>query len=148
MIHSAIQTVRPDVLCTAHSHPHGKVFSSLGIPLDTNGDGSACTFLSFHSDHVLYEKCKGIILDSVEGTAITTALGSKKAATLQNHGLLVVSSTIEATVHFYMALERACQVQLLADTSAAVLGRKTVKVNDAQGKETGSAVGSQDRGRF
>ncbi|KAJ7512147.1 hypothetical protein B0H11DRAFT_1950074 [Mycena galericulata] len=49
MIHSAIQTVRPDVLGTAHSHPHGKVFSSLGIPLDTNGHGSACTFLSFHS---------------------------------------------------------------------------------------------------
>ncbi|KAJ7500826.1 class II aldolase/adducin domain-containing protein [Mycena galericulata] len=145
MIHSAIHAARPDVLCAAHSHsPYGKAFSALGITLDTISQ-DAC---AFHDDHVLYTQYNGIVLDTVEGAAITEALGSKKAAILQNHGLLVVSASIEATLHFYIALERACQVQLLADTAAAARGEKTVKVNAEQAKETGSVVGSQGAGWF
>jgi len=145
MIHSKIHEARPDVLCAAHSHsPHGKAFSALGKTLDTISQ-DAC---AFHDDHVLYTQYNGIVLDEFEGAAITAALGPKKAAILQNHGLLVATSSIEATLHFYVALERACQVQLLADTAAAAHGVKTVKVNDAQAKETGKLVGSQAAGWF
>ncbi|KAJ6615332.1 class II aldolase/adducin N-terminal [Mycena sp. CBHHK59/15] len=119
MIHSAIHTARPDALCAAHSHStYGKAFAALGKTLDTISQ-DAC---AFHNDHVLYKLYNGIVLDEVEGAAITAALGSKKAAILQNHGLLVATASIEATVHFYIALERACQVQLLADTAAAAHG--------------------------
>ncbi|KAJ7615417.1 class II aldolase/adducin domain-containing protein [Roridomyces roridus] len=145
MIHSAIHNARPDVLCAAHSHsPHGKAFSALGKTLDAISQ-DACAFVD---DHVLYEQYNGIVLDEVEGAAITAALGSKKAAILQNHGLLVATSSIEATLNFYIAMERACQVQLLADATAAALGIKTVKINEAQAKETGRIVGSQGAGWF
>jgi ribulose-5-phosphate 4-epimerase/fuculose-1-phosphate aldolase len=99
-------------------------------------------------DHALYTQYNGIVLDEAEGLAITEALGSKKAAILQNHGLLVATASIEATLHFYVAMERACQVQLLADSAAAGTGGKTVQINAAQAAETGKTVGSQGAGWF
>ncbi|KAJ7446592.1 class II aldolase/adducin domain-containing protein, partial [Mycena latifolia] len=145
MIHSAIHAARPDVLCAAHSHStYGKAFATLGRTLNAISQDSC----AFYDDHVLYTQYNGIVLDEVEGAAITAALGDKKAAILQNHGLLVATSSIEATLHFYIAFERACQVQLLADTAAAALHTRTVPINAAQAKETGRLVGSARAGWF
>ncbi|KAJ7108977.1 class II aldolase/adducin domain-containing protein [Mycena crocata] len=145
MIHSAIHEARPDVLCAAHSHsPYGKAFSALGKTLDPISQ-DAC---AFYEDHVLYAQFNGIVLDEAEGHAITAAIGSKKAAILQNHGLLVATPSIEATLHFYIALERACQVQLLADTAAGVHGTTTVPINALQAAETARIVGSAGAGWF
>ncbi|KAF7348869.1 Aldolase-II domain-containing protein [Mycena venus] len=140
MIHSAIHAARPDVLCAAHSHStYGKAFSALGKTLDPISQ-DAC---AFYNDHALYTQYNGIVLDEAEGLAITQALGSKKAAILQNHGLLVATASIEATLHFYVAMERACQVQLIAEAAG-----KTVHINPAQAAETGKTVGSQGGGWF
>ncbi|KAJ6600728.1 class II aldolase/adducin domain-containing protein [Mycena sp. CBHHK59/15] len=145
MIHSAIHAARPDVLCAAHSHStSGKAFSALGKTLDMISQDSC----AFYDDHVLYMQYNGIVLDEMEGQAITEALGSKKAAILQNHGLLVATSSIEATLHFYIALERACEVQLLADSAANAKDVATVKVHPAQAAATGKIVGSQGAGWF
>lgn len=44
MIHSAIHTARPDVVCAAHSHTvHGRAFCALGQPLDMISQ-DACAF--------------------------------------------------------------------------------------------------------
>lgn len=44
MIHSAIHTARPEVMCAAHSHSiHGRAFCSLGRPLDIISQDS-CAF--------------------------------------------------------------------------------------------------------
>ncbi|KAJ7116563.1 class II aldolase/adducin domain-containing protein [Mycena epipterygia] len=144
MIHSAIHAARPDVLCAAHSHSmYGKAFAALGKKLDMISQDSC----AFYEDHVLYTQYNGIVLEEMEGKAITEALGSKKAAILQNHGLLVATSSIEGTIHFYTALERACQVQLLAD-AAATASKGTVKIDPAQAAETWKIVGSQQMGWF
>ncbi|KAJ7062175.1 class II aldolase/adducin domain-containing protein [Mycena amicta] len=147
MIHSTIHAARPDVMCAAHSHSlYGKAFSALGKELDPITQ-DACAFFE---DHALYTQYNGIVLDEQEGTAIAAALGNKKAAILQNHGLLVAASSIEATIHFYIALERACQVQLLADTAAASQcpGGKTVRINEEEARATSRLVGSQTGGWF
>ncbi|KAJ6564166.1 arad-like aldolase/epimerase [Mycena capillaripes] len=140
MIHSAIHTARPDVLCAAHSHsPYGKAFSALGKSLDPISQ-DAC---AFYQDHAVYTQYNGIVLDDVEGLQIAEALGGKKAAILQNHGLLVATGSIEATLQFYISLEKACQVQLLADAAGT-----TVPINPEQAVETGKTVGSQGAGWF
>ncbi|KAJ7193599.1 hypothetical protein GGX14DRAFT_588198 [Mycena pura] len=90
----------------------------------------------------------GIVLDEVEGNAIAAALGNKKAAILQNHGLLVASSSIEATVKFYIALERACQAQLMADAAAAAHGGTTVLIDHEQAADTARILGSQRAGWY
>ena len=42
---------------------------------------------AFYKDHALFDPFSGVVLDQNEGKKIALALGSKKAAILQNHGL-------------------------------------------------------------
>ncbi|KAJ7802613.1 class II aldolase/adducin domain-containing protein [Mycena olivaceomarginata] len=128
MIHSAIHTARPDVLCAAHSHStYGKAFLRTRQDARPNLAGRLCllrgVLIAFQKFHSIYDWSPGARITPCihstmasssmrrRGLAITEALGSKKAVILQNHGLLVASESIEATVYFYIALERACQVQ-------------------------------------
>ncbi|KAF7304375.1 Aldolase-II domain-containing protein [Mycena chlorophos] len=147
VIHSKIHTARPDVLCAAHTHSmYGKAFSALGKPLDMLTQDST----AFYEDHVLYDQFNGMVVEDDEGDAIAAAMGTKKAAILQNHGLLVATSSIEATVHFYMALERCCQAQLLADAAAQhdASGPMTKKIRVEEARETGRVMGAQRAGWF
>lgn len=92
MIHAAIHKARPDVICAAHSHSiYGRTWCSLGRKIDTLTQ-DAC---AFHNDHVVYDSFNGVVLAEKEGNAIAACLGDKKAALLQNHGLLTVGHTIE-----------------------------------------------------
>ncbi len=92
MIHSAVHAARPDVICAAHSHSiYGRTWCSLGRKLDTLTQ-DAC---AFHDDHVVYDSFNGVVLAEKEGKDIAACLGDKKAALLQNHGLLTVGHTVE-----------------------------------------------------
>ncbi|TBU49076.1 class II aldolase/adducin domain-containing protein [Dichomitus squalens] len=145
MIHSAIHTARPDVHCAAHSHSvYGRAFSTLGKPLDMITQDSC----AFYEDHTVYTQYGGVVLDEEEGQHIVKALGNKKAVILQNHGLLVATNSIEATLHFFVALEKSCQVQLLADAAAAGTGSQTKKVSEAECKLTYNVVGTHTAGWF
>lgn len=92
MIHSAIHEARPDVMCAAHSHSiYGRTFCALGRRLESLTQDSC----AFHDDHVLYESFNGVVLAEKEGKDIAACLGGKKAALLQNHGLLTVGGSVE-----------------------------------------------------
>ncbi|KAJ7162666.1 class II aldolase/adducin domain-containing protein [Mycena crocata] len=146
-IHSAIHAARPDVVCAAHSHStYGKAFSTLGQMLDPISQ-DAC---AFYDDHVLYSQYNGIVLEANESNAIAAALGSKKAAILQNHGLLVATSSIEATLYYYISFERACQVQLLAGPASAAQQPpgNLVLIDPTQAADTRRIVGSDRKGWF
>nr|GAT54194.1 predicted protein [Mycena chlorophos] len=147
VIHSKIHAARPDVLCAAHTHStYGKAFSALGKELDMISQ-DVCAFFE---DHILYNQFNGLVIEEEEGASIATALGTKKAAILQNHGLLVATSSIEATTRFYISLERCCQVQLLADTAAAsqCADGKTKKISDEQARATCGLIGRERSGWF
>ena len=143
MIHHAVHTARPDVNCVAHSHSiYGRAFCSLGKPLEIITQ-DAC---AFHNDIALYSTFRGIVLAADEGVAIAKALGQKKAALLQNHGLLTCGKTIEAAVWWFMSLEKCCHVQLLADAAAGGRGHETIKVNEEDAAYTYKNVGSEMAG--
>jgi hypothetical protein len=119
MIHHAVHSARPDANCVAHSHSiYGRTFCALGRPLDMITQDSC----AFYNDIALYSSFRGIVLESDEGDAIASALGDKKAALLQNHGLLTCGKTIEATVFWFMSLEKCCHSQLMADAAAGGRG--------------------------
>ncbi|KAI9811072.1 MAG: hypothetical protein M1827_005654 [Pycnora praestabilis] len=145
MIHGAIHEARPDVMCAAHSHSiYGRSFCSLGKKLDTITQDSC----AFHDDHVLYESFNGIVLADKEGKDIAACLGNKKAALLQNHGLLTVGNTIEAAVFWFMSLEKCCYAQLLADAAAGGKGEETKKVGDEEARFTYKTIGTPMAGWF
>ena len=66
---------------------------------------------------MLFNDYKRVVLDTSEGDRISAALGTKKAAILQNHGLLTVGQTVDEVAWWYISMERSCQAQLLAEAA-------------------------------
>lgn len=137
-IHSQLHEARPDVVAAAHSHSlYGKAWSALGRLLDPLTQDSA----AFYEDHALFEEFSGVVLDTSEGQKIAQALGPKKAVILQNHGILTVGHSVEAAVWRYLAMENACQAQLLAEAAG-----QTKPMPPAIAKHTASQVGTETGG--
>jgi len=113
-IHSEIHRARPDVNAAAHSHSlYGKAFAALGRRLDPISQDSA----AFFERHDLLDEFSGVVFDTSEGRKIAAKLGDLHALILQNHGLLTVGQSVEAAVWRYLAMENACQTQLLAESA-------------------------------
>lgn len=145
MIHSAIHSARPDVVAAAHSHSiHGRAFCALGRKLDIITQDSC----AFHDDHVLFEQFNGVVLAEKEGKDIAACLGAKKAALLQNHGLLTVGGSVEEAVFWFVSLEKCCQAQLLADAAAGGRGERTIQIGEQEAAYTHKTVGSPRAGWF
>jgi len=145
MIHHAVHVARPAINCVAHSHSlYGRAFCALGRKIDIITQDSC----AFYNDHELYSAFRGVVLDDREGHEIAQALGSGKAALLQNHGLLTCSNTIEATVFWFISLEKCCHAQLLADAAAGGRGGETVKIHEDDAAGTFKVVGTPIAGWF
>lgn len=139
-IHSELHKARPDVVAAAHSHSlYGKAWSAVGRLLEPLTQDSA----AFYDDHALFEEFSGVVLDTSEGRKIAEALGPKKAVILQNHGILTVGQTVEAAVWRYIALENACQVQLLAEAAGP-----TKPMPEAVARHTAGQVGTEVGGFY
>ena len=134
-IHSQIHSARPDVVAAAHSHSqYGKAFSTLGRELRPLTQ-DAC---AFYADHVVYDAFGGVVLEVDEGKRIAALLGDNKAVVLKNHGLLTVGQSVDAAVAAYVAMDRACQTQLLAEAAG-----EPDDIPDETARTTSELVGSQ-----
>jgi ribulose-5-phosphate 4-epimerase/fuculose-1-phosphate aldolase len=139
-IHSQIHKHLPHVTAAAHSHSvYGKAWASLGRPLDPITQDSC----AFFEDHVVFNEFNGVVLDVEEGERIATMLGKKKAAILQNHGLLTVGNTVEEAAWWYITMERTCQAQLMAEAAG-----KPILISDEVARGTKTNVGSPMAGVF
>lgn len=145
MIHAAVHAARPDVMCAAHSHSiYGRAFCALGRPIDIITQDSC----AFYNDLAVYNSFRGVVLVKEEGLNIAKSLGDKKAILLQNHGLLTVGQTIEATIFWYKSLDKCCHAQMMADAAAAGRGGATIKIDDEDAAFTYKAVGTPRAGWF
>jgi ribulose-5-phosphate 4-epimerase/fuculose-1-phosphate aldolase len=139
-IHSQIHMARPDAVAAAHSHSvYGKSWSSLGRLLDPLTQ-DAC---AFYDDHALFDDFTGVVLDNSEGEHIAAALGDKKAAILQNHGLLTVGDSVDAAAWWFITMERSCQAQLMAEAAGS-----PVLIKPEHARTTYNTVGSELAGWF
>ncbi|MCU1657963.1 MAG: class aldolase/adducin family protein [Pseudonocardiales bacterium] len=114
-IHSQIHEAWPEVVSAAHSHSiYGRAWSALGRRLDPITQ-DACLF---YNRHALFDDYTGAVLSLEEGKRIAHTLRPRdKAVILRNHGLLSVGAGVEEATWNYVALERCCQVQLLAEAA-------------------------------
>jgi ribulose-5-phosphate 4-epimerase/fuculose-1-phosphate aldolase len=139
-IHSQIHMANPAITAAAHSHSvYGKTFSALGKTLDPLTQDSC----AFFEDHVLFDDFSGVVLEDDEGKRIAAALGDRKAAILQNHGLLTVGDTLDAAAWWYITMERSCQAQLLAEAAG-----KPQLIDPEVARQTRETVGSPLAGWF
>lgn len=89
---------------------HGRALAALGELIEPITQ-EAC---AFYEDHALYDAYTGVVVDEEEGRRIAEVLGERKAVILRNHGLLTVGDSVDAAAWWFLTMERACQVQLLA----------------------------------
>ena len=88
------------------------------------------------------------MLAEKEGNDIAACLGNKKAALLQNHGLLTVGGTIEEAVFWFLSLEKCCHAQLMADAAAGGRGGTTCKIGNEEAAFTYKTIGTPIAGWF
>ncbi len=114
-IHSAVHEAREDVQCVLHTH------SAAGVAVSAQQQGLlplsqqslfALSSLSYHD----YE---GVALNIDEKQRLQTDLGDASFMILRNHGLLVAGPTIADAFLFIFTLQRACEIQVMAQSGNA-----------------------------
>jgi ribulose-5-phosphate 4-epimerase/fuculose-1-phosphate aldolase len=116
-IHSAVHAAREDALCVMHLH------TDYGIAISAQKGGLLP--ISQQSLFILtslaYHDYEGLALNDEEKPRLVADLGDKNHMILRNHGLLTVGrSPADAFLAMYM-LERACKIQILAQSNGADL---------------------------
>ncbi|TXL67098.1 class II aldolase/adducin family protein [Zeimonas arvi] len=130
VIHSAIHAAREDVVCVLHTHtPAGVAVAAQkqGLLPISQQASVALMSLSYHD----YE---GIAVRDDEKARLQADLGTSMNFILRNHGLLTVGQTVADAFLAMFNLERACQVQVLAQSGGAELARVTPEVLGAVGQ--------------
>jgi ribulose-5-phosphate 4-epimerase/fuculose-1-phosphate aldolase len=117
VIHSAIHAVRHDAQCVLHTHTVAGVAVSAQkeglLPISQQAT-VALASLGYHD----YE---GIAVRDDEKPRLQRDLGDNTCLILRNHGLLTVGASVaDAFLSMYL-LERACEVQLAAQSGGAAL---------------------------
>ncbi len=117
VIHSAIHMQRQDARCVIHTH----TLSGMAVAATVEGLQEHNLFgLGFH-DRISYHEFEGASGDHniSERVRLAESLGSSnKAMILRNHGLLTVGESVAEAFVWMYRLDRACQVQVLAQGAA------------------------------
>src|SRR6185295_11945180 len=121
-IHSAVHAAREDALCVMHLHTEN------GIAVSAQKDGLLP--ISQQALFVLaslgYHEYEGLALNDEEKPRLVNDLGNKTFLILRNHGLLTVGQSVPDAFLSMFLLERACRIQILAQSG----GGKLIPVSD------------------
>jgi ribulose-5-phosphate 4-epimerase/fuculose-1-phosphate aldolase len=119
VIHSAVHAARPDVTCVLHVH------TNAGVAVSAQKDGllpiSQIATIALSS--LGYHDYEGIALRDDEKPRLVRDLGQSRCLILRNHGLLTVGPSVADAFIFMYALQRACEVQIMAQSGGAELTR-------------------------
>lgn len=117
VIHSAIHAARDDAHCVLHTH------TKAGCAVAAQKEGLLPVnqmSLEFYGK-VAYHDYEGIALNFAERERLVRDLGDKPVIILRNHGLLTVGHTAQQAFLRMYYLEKACEIQLAAQTGGATL---------------------------
>ena len=116
-IHSAVHAAREDARCVMHLHTDN------GIAVSAQEKGLLP--ISQQSLFVLaslgYHDYEGLALNDEEKPRLVADLGKKTFLILRNHGLLTVGPTVADAFLSMFLLERACRIQILAQSGGGEL---------------------------
>ncbi len=116
-IHSAVHAAREDALCVMHLH------TDYGIAVSAQAKGllPISQQAMFPLASLAYHDYEGLALNEEEKPRLVADLGHNNYMILRNHGLLTVGkSAAEAFLSMYI-LERACRIQILAQSGGGEL---------------------------
>ncbi|HEY8086821.1 MAG TPA: class II aldolase/adducin family protein [Polyangiaceae bacterium] len=117
VIHSAIHAARHDVQCVLHVHTNAGV----AVSAQKAGLLPISQIATIAGASLGYHHYEGIALRDDEKPRLVRDLGSHTSLILRNHGLLTVGATVAEAFLAMYALEKACEVQLLAQSGGSEL---------------------------
>jgi len=117
VIHSAIHMARPDVQCIMHTH----TVAGMAVAALQTGLLPISMYALGYYERVAYHDFEGPSLDLEERQRLASNLGDKNVLILRTHGLLTCGQTVAQAFVRMFRLERACQVQLAAQTTGSEL---------------------------
>lgn len=116
-IHSAVHEARNDAGCVLHTHTRA------GVAVSTQRDGllplSQISLPALAS--IAYHDYEGIALNAEEKPRLVADVGDRAFLILRNHGLLTIGPTIADAFLAMYALETACQIQVMAQSTGVPL---------------------------
>ncbi len=113
VIHAAVHRARADAQCVFHTH------TLAGMAVSAQEEGLLPVHMYSHNFYgkLAYHDFEGPSMRLDEQERLVASLGAQPALVLRNHGLLTVGRTVpEAFVRMWR-LERACQIQLAAQSA-------------------------------
>jgi ribulose-5-phosphate 4-epimerase/fuculose-1-phosphate aldolase len=115
-IHAEVLRARPDLNCVVHTHPRfGIAFAARGGELrPISHEGS----FFWPPGVPIFDRFTDLVRTREQGEAAAQALGQGKALFLRNHGVVVAGTTIAEATWLALCLERAAELQLLAQPTA------------------------------
>jgi ribulose-5-phosphate 4-epimerase/fuculose-1-phosphate aldolase len=117
VIHSAIHAAHEELHCVLHTHTkYGMAVSALECGLLP-----VSQFAMQFYNRVAYHDYEGVSLSLEERERLVNDLGDKKAMILRNHGLLTAGRTIPEAFVLMFYLNRACEVQITAQSTGESL---------------------------
>ncbi|MEO7760506.1 MAG: class II aldolase/adducin family protein [Casimicrobiaceae bacterium] len=112
VIHSAIHGARPDAHCVIHTH----TTAGIAIACKKEGLRSDNFYSAMLAGDVGYHDFEGITTELGEQPRLVASLGSNSVLILRNHGLLVVGEHVPGAFIKMWTLQRACEIQIAADS--------------------------------
>ncbi len=91
----------------------------------------------FENDVAYLEDYNGLVLDRTEGGRIAHVMADRNVLFMANHGVITAGRTVAEAFDRLYFLERACRVQVLADTGGHPLRRLSRKTIDSLRRQRG-----------
>lgn len=116
-IHSAVHEVRDDANCVLHLH----TVAGVAVSCQKGGLMPISQQASIVVQSLAYHDYEGIALNPDEKARLQADLGGARFLILRNHGLLVVGQSVPDAFLSMFTLQRACEIQVLAQGNGAEL---------------------------
>ncbi len=116
-IHSAIHAAREDAQCVLHLHTN----EGVAVSAQKSGLLPLSQQSLFPLTNLSYHNYEGVALRADEKPRLVVDLGANNFMILRNHGLLTCAESIADAFLYMYVLQRACEIQLLAQSGGGEL---------------------------
>jgi ribulose-5-phosphate 4-epimerase/fuculose-1-phosphate aldolase len=116
-IHSAVHAARADAICVMHLHTD----YGIAVSAQKNGLLPISQQAMFALSALAYHDYEGLALNEAEKPRLVADLGTSSSLILRNHGLLTIGRTVAEAFISMFILERACKIQILAQSGGTEL---------------------------
>jgi ribulose-5-phosphate 4-epimerase/fuculose-1-phosphate aldolase len=95
--------------------------------------------------YIVYNAYGGTVISTEEGSRIAAALGPKnRSVILRNHGMITCGHTVDEAAFLFIALDRCCHAQMMANAAAGP-GWEKIYIGEKEAEMTHKKSGNPSK---